>query len=35
MDTNVMEAERKFSEYLKQKGLRVTPQRLKILEAFP
>ena len=34
MDTNVMEAERKFSEYLKQKGLRVTPQRLKILEAF-
>ena len=34
METNLAEVERKFSDYLKQKGLRVTPQRLKILEAF-
>ena len=34
MKTNLAEMEQKFSDYLKQKGLRVTPQRLKILEAF-
>ncbi len=34
MQTNFPEVERKFSEFLKQKGLRITPQRLKILDAF-
>ncbi|HJD97578.1 Fur family transcriptional regulator [Mailhella massiliensis] len=34
MEKNIAEVEHKFSEYLKQKGLRVTPQRLKILDAF-
>ena len=34
MEKNFAEVEHKFSEYLKQKGLRVTPQRLKILDAF-
>ena len=34
MESNFADIERKFSEYLKEKGLRVTPQRLKILDAF-
>lgn len=34
MEMNPADMERRFSDYLKQKGLRVTPQRLKILEAF-
>ena len=34
MELEFTEAERKFSEYLKQKGLRITPQRMKILQAF-
>jgi len=34
MDNNFAEIEHKFSEYLKRKGLRVTPQRQKILNAF-
>lgn len=34
MDTNLADTERKFSEYLKRKGLRVTPQRLIILSTF-
>ncbi len=34
MEPNFADIERKFSEYLKEKGLRITPQRLKILDAF-
>ena len=34
MKKNIPEIEHKFSEYLKTKGLRVTPQRMKILNAF-
>lgn len=34
MEAAIADIERKFSEYLKHKGLRVTPQRLKILEVF-
>ena len=34
MDNNFADIEHKFSEYLKNKGLRVTPQRLKILNVF-
>lgn len=34
MNTNIADAEHTFSEYLKRKGLRLTPQRLKILETF-
>ena len=34
MESNFDEIEHKFSEYLKDKGLRITPQRLKILNAF-
>ena len=34
MESNFAEIEHKFSEYLKDKGLRITPQRLKILNAF-
>ncbi|MBQ4076951.1 MAG: transcriptional repressor [Mailhella sp.] len=34
MEKNIAEIELKFSEYLKRKGLRVTPQRMKILNAF-
>ena len=34
MEKDHAEIESRFSEYLKRKGLRVTPQRLKILKAF-
>lgn len=34
MELALTDMELKFSEYLKQKGLRVTPQRLKILRVF-
>ena len=34
MEKNIAEIELNFSEYLKRKGLRVTPQRMKILNAF-
>lgn len=34
MENAFAEIEHRFSEYLKQKGLRSTPQRLKILEVF-
>lgn len=34
MDSSFPDIERKFSEYLKHKGLRITPQRMKILDAF-
>lgn len=34
MDSSFSDIERKFSEYLKRKGLRITPQRMKILDAF-
>ena len=34
MEKNFAEMEHKFSEFLKHQGLRITPQRLKILHAF-
>jgi len=34
MEEEFFEIELKFSEYLKRKGLRITPQRMKILKTF-
>lgn len=34
MEEKYLEAENKFSEFLKKKGLRITPQRMLILKVF-